>query len=377
MTTHSREKPLPKRIAVITSSGGSEQAVSLRSADNVATALRENFDSVGIFPFDADLENGLQAWKPDVVFPVAHGKGGESGELQALLDSMQLFYVGSGSASSALCWDKAAANASVSKLLAVTPALASDFSRCAVPPFVTLQRGDDIPNAILDFCNHLPSKDSVIVVKPAGEGSSCGISFFTSPHCPLATREEVIGSINGPILKARLEHIASCVERTFAFGNAVIVQEAVHGTEITVAVLEDPDARALPVIEIVTPRGAWYDYEYSVGGSKHIIPARLPDWVVNLAQQVAVAVHRHLACRDLSRVDFIVTQPETLLNKHRLLFLETNTLPGMTETSLFPDMARADGMSIPELVRKLVLMAWQRRDAATRVEPSSNLLSVR
>ena len=365
MTIHRGEKPLPKRIAVVTSSGGSEQAVSVRSADNVATALRETFDSVGIFPFDADLENALLAWQPDVVFPVAHGAGGESGELQALLDDMTLVFVGSGSESSALCWDKAATNTSVSKWLASTPGLPSDFCLSKVPPFITLQRGDDISGAILDFCNRLPSKDSVIVVKPSGEGSSCGISFFTSPLYPLATREEVIAAINGSILEARLGHIVSCVERTFAFGSAVIVQEAVRGTEISVAVLQDPDARALPVVEIMMPRGSWYDYErkYTVGASKHIIPARLPNWVSELAQQVAVAVHRHLACRDLSRVDFIVTHPETLLNKHHLFFLEINTLPGMTETSLFPDMAKASGMSLPELTRKLVMTAWQRTAA--------------
>jgi D-alanine-D-alanine ligase len=176
----------------------------------------------------------------------------------------------------------------------------------------------------------------------------------------LATKEEVIA---GSIWETRLDHIVKCIEQAFTLDSAVIVQEAVQGTEITVAVLEDPDARALPVIEIVMPQGAWYDYEhkYSVGRSKHIIPARLPDWVANLAQQFAVAAHRNLGCRDLSRVDFIVSHPETLLNKHSLWFLEVNTLPGFTNTSLFPDAAKAAHITMPEMVRRLVLNAWARR----------------
>lgn len=350
----------PTRIAIVTSAGGSEHAVSLRSADNVCSALQQSFANIQIFSFDADLENALSAWQPDVVFPVAHGAGGESGELQALLDSMKLVYVGSGAASSALCWDKTAANTSVSEWLASTPSLPTDFSRCMVPPFITLHGGEDIPKAVLDFCNHLPSRGSVIVVKPAREGSSCGISFCTSPYYRLATREEVIA---GSIWEVRLHHIVKCIEQAFSFDCAVIVQEAVQGTEITVAVLEDPDARALPVVEIAMPRGEWYDYEnkYSVGGSKHIFPARLPDWVVKLAQQVAVAVHRQLGCRDLSRVDFIVSHPKTLLEKHRLWFLEINTLPGFTATSLFPDAAKASSLSMPDLVRRMVMYAWARR----------------
>ncbi len=366
MTTHRGERPLPKRIAVIASAGGSEREVSARSADNVSTALRESFDSVEIFPFDADLEQALVAWCPDVIFPMAHGAGGESGVLQVLLDSMQLEYVGSGSESSALCWDKAATNTSVANWLASTTGLPSDFSRCKVPPFITLHCDDDIPNSVLGFCKHMRSQGSTIVVKPAGEGSSCGIVFFTSPYCKWATKEEVIAGVSGSILEARLGTIVSCIERTFALGGAVIVQEAVQGTEISVAVLQDPDARALPVVEIMMPRGTWYDYEhkYSVGGSKHLIPARLPNWVVELAQRFAVAVHRHLACRDFSRVDLIVTHPETLLNKHNLNFLEINTLPGMTSTSLYPEMASAAGMSLPELACKLVLMAWSRSEAA-------------
>jgi len=346
---------LPTRIAIVKSAGGSEHAVSLRSADNVCAALQHSFSHTQIFPFDTDLKNDLLAWQPDVVFPVAHGAGGESGELQALLESMALPFVGSGAASSALCWDKTAANTRVAEWLASTPTLPADFDRCTVPAFTTLRPGDDIPKAVLDFCSRLPIGVMALVVKPACEGSSCGISFCTSPYAPLEAGKE---STREP----RLDHIVKCIEQAFAFDSAVIVQEAVSGTEITVAVLQDPDARAMPVVEIVTPQGAWYDYEhkYSAGGSTHIIPARLPDTALKLAQEFAVAVHCQLGCRDLSRIDLIVSHPQDHLAKHHLWFLEINTLPGFTATSLFPDAAKAASLSMPVLVRMLISNAWAR-----------------
>ena len=328
----------PVRIAVIHSAAGSEHGVSLRSAENVCKALQLNFREVECLPFDASLAGALRERQPDVVFPVAHGEGGESGALQSLLDSMRLEYVGSGAASSAICWDKAQSNMRIANWATNMTTLGIDAGRFSVPPFVVLQRDDSIPLAVMDFCSLFPSGGSV-VIKPACEGSSCGIAFCTMPDYKWMTKSEVMSEINGPIEALRLSQIVKCVERAFCFGNSVIVQEVIHGTEITVGVWEEKDAIALPVIEITTPLGSWYDYEhkYSPGGSEHIVPARLPaDWI-DLAQQVAISIHKHLGCRDYSRVDFIVRRAEVSAEPSQLCFLEINTLPGFTATSLFSD----------------------------------------
>lgn len=361
MTDPSQLKAMPCRIAVVTNAGGSENEVSLRSADNVCVALMENFENVAIFSFDEGLEGALRTYKPDIVFPVAHGIGGESGVLQNLLASMRLPFVGSDAQSSATCWDKALANSCAAEWLSAGRVPSTNGCICAVPPSIALHRGDDIQAEIMALCERATSGS--IVIKPACEGSSCGISFFITPLNPATSKSEVVASINGPVWKMRLDLISDCVEKTFAFDSAVIVQEAVSGTEITVGVLEDPTPRALPVVEVVTPKGTWYDYQhkYSVGASDHIIPARLPAEILILAEKVAVSLHHNFGCRDYSRSDFIVSQDSTNPDLARLWFLEINTLPGMTKTSLFPDAARAAGIQLPALSRKLVLDAWTRR----------------
>ena len=351
---------LPGRVAVITSAGGSEHAVSLRSAENVSRALLRDFANVQALPFDASLKDALLAWKPDVVLPVAHGDG-ETGELQALMEAMGLVFVGSDAKSSALCWDKVAANRSAAEWSESSQGIV-DTQRFAVPPYVALSRGDDIMReTVKKFCAGFPDGGSV-VIKPAKEGSSCGISFSTLPSHKALTSDEVIQTINGPIGEIRIDRIVQGVEEAFGFDRSVLVQKAIRGMEITVGVLEAPDPQALPVVEIVTRIG-WYDYDhkYSAGGSEHIIPARLPDDWLKFSQDVAVALHRHFGCRDYSRIDFIVEKDEAEAEPICLWFLEINTLPGFTSTSLFPDASKAAGYSMPELVKGLVLNAWERR----------------
>ena len=359
-----RHADQPIRIAVIASAHGSEHAVSLRSAENVRIALQQSFKQVEVFPFDDGLEAALRRYEPDVVFPVAHGIGGESGELQTLLARQHFPFVGSDASSSAVCWDKALTNYRLSDMIADREMSSLDAGALCVPQFIALQRGDDITRAVLEFSDRVRS--GAVVVKPACEGSSCGISFWRTPRSTEASKSEVIESINGPLWKRRLDAIVDSVEKTFALASTVMVQEAVAGIEITVGVLEDPIARALPVIEVVTPAGTWYDYahKYSPGGSEHIIPARLPPATLQMAQRVAVSVHRFLGCRDYTRVDFIVGHSASEPAPLRLWFLEINTLPGFTATSLFPDAALAAGIALPDLVRKLASIAWLRRGEA-------------
>lgn len=352
----------PTRIAVVASASGSEQIVSLRSADNVTDALKQRFKTIKIFKFDAGLKQALLEWRPDVVFPVAHGPG-ETGDLQLMLESMDLLYVGSDPESSALSWNKVTANEKVTELLARQLQALIGGGCTSVPPFVALQNGDDIKGKVQEFCGSF-AKNGVVVVKPAREGSSIGIAFCTAPGHKLLTKEEVIATAAyASVENLRLERIVQSVEQAFAFDSIVILQKAIHGTEITVGVMEDPQTRALPVVEIVTRAGSWYNYsnKYSVGGSEHIIPARLPQMWLDFAQDIAVRVHSHLGCRDYSRIDFMVERVAGTAEPKCLWFLETNSLPGFTNTSLFPHAASAASISMPDLVDRLVLQAWSRR----------------
>jgi D-alanine-D-alanine ligase len=221
------------------------------------------------------------------------------------------------------------------------------------------------------FCDQFVP-EGALVVKPTKEGSSVGVQFCTAPGHKFLTADEVVSTINVPIKCQRLDKIVECVEATFALDDQIIVQRKVVGTEITVGVLQCPDPEALPVVEIVTPADAWYDYDhkYAVGGSEHIIPARVPAPWLEFAQRVAVQLHRQLGCRDYSRIDFILEGPGPDVAPTSLCFLEANTLPGFTQTSLFPDAARAAGYAMPSLVKRLVLQAWERRGAGGIAEPN-------
>jgi len=175
---------------------------------------------------------------------------------------------------------------------------------------------------------------SDVVVKPARQGSAIGVSF-ASEH----------------------KELEKALEEAFSYDEEVLVEKRVQGKEITVAILERDDVEALPVIEITTPSGTWYDYKhrYTPGLSEHIIPARLPTAQYERTQEIARSAHKILGCRDLSRADFVV--PEV----GEPIILEVNTLPGMTPTSLYPDAARAAGISFDKLVTHLVACAMARK----------------
>jgi D-alanine-D-alanine ligase len=171
------------------------------------------------------------------------------------------------------------------------------------------------------------------VIKPARQGSAIGVRFASHP----AATEEALAA-------------------ALALDERALVEQRIRGREITVAILERPEPEALPVIEIRTPAGSWYDYEhrYTAGLSEHVVPAPLPPPQYARTQEVALLAHRALGCRDLSRVDLVVP------DRREPVLLEVNTLPGMTPTSLYPDAARAAGISFEALVAYLVERAAER-----------------
>jgi D-alanine-D-alanine ligase len=307
------------KVALIAGGAAAEAEVSHASARGVRDALQATWTEVTVLELDATLGARLVAGGYDVIFPVLHGPVGEDGTIQGFLEILGLPYVGSGVLASAVGMNKIVAK--------------QVFRGRGLPVAqdVVVDRGEALESAVERIATALPRE---VVIKPCGQGSSIGVSFAS-------TREEV-----GAGLRRALE-----------YGDGALVEERVAGKEITAAVLERPEPEALVAIEVRTPPGSWYDYEhrYTPGLSEHVIPAELPAEQTRRVLELAVAAHRALGCRDLSRVDFVVPAAgEPVL-------LEVNTLPGMTATSLFPDAARAVGLPFPELVKQLVLRAWGRQ----------------
>ncbi len=244
-----------------------------------------------------------------MAFLCLHGKGGEDGSIQGFLETIGLPYTGSGVWASALAIDKEKAK---------------KFYREAgipTPESLSITRGeeyslDEIAQKMGGSC----------VVKPNKEGSSLGV-FIVKPG----------------------DDLGESIDQAFKVGERLLIERYVEGMELTVAVVGDKEPEALPIIEIV-PQSDSYDFEskYAPGGSQHICPARLGEEVARRVGDLAVRAHQALGCSGVSRSDF-------LLDAHgEPWILETNTIPGMTKTSLLPDAARAAGISFPELCTRLV-----------------------
>jgi len=299
-----------KRVAVLFGGISAEREVSLASGRQVIAAL----ESVGydVLPVEvgADLGAVIAALTPppDAVFNALHGRFGEDGTIQGVLDYMGIPYTHSGVRSSAMAMDKSVAK--------------SAFAAAGLP----LAQHRIVPREELAEADPLPRP---YVLKPVNEGSSVGVFVIR----------------NGDNRRAD-------IARDWQFGGTVMAEEYIAGRELTVAVL---DGRALAVTEILAD--GFYDYnaKYAEGGSRHDIPARVTPAVTARAKDVAVAAHHALGCRGASRADFRYDD-ET----DRLVLLEVNTQPGLTPTSLLPEQAAHCGMDFPSLC------AWMVEHAACR-----------
>ncbi|OYV36789.1 MAG: D-alanine--D-alanine ligase [Acidocella sp. 20-61-6] len=300
-----------KRIAVLLGGISAEREVSLRTGAGVVAALRQAGYAVTPIDVGADLAALLAALQPapDAVFNALHGRFGEDGTIQGVLDYLGIPYTHSGVRASALAIDKVAAKAVFAQ--AGLPVAAH-----RVIDITALMAGDPLAKPY--------------VVKPVNEGSSVGVS----------------------IVRVGDNRQAEIVEG-WHFG-AAMVEEYIPGRELTVGVLEDV---ALPVTEIL-PTETFYDYhsKYSAGGSRHVVPAEIPAEIAARAKAIAVAAHAALGCRGASRADLRYDEATG-----RLVLLEVNTQPGMTETSLLPEQAALTGMDYAQLC------AWMVERAACRV----------
>ncbi len=304
-------------VAVVCGGPSPEASVSRVSGRAVADALVASYSSVVVLELDSAIARRLSEHRVAVVFPALHGPPGEDGTFQGFLDTVCIPYVGSGVRASACAMDK-----TLAKHL---------FRECGLPVArdMVVTRGDNIR----EKAHQVADRFGEAVVKPSKQGSALGVSF------PVG-----IGEIEQALVAA------------LKFDDRVFVEERIAGREITVGILERHDIEALPVVEVRTPSGTWYDYEhrYTAGFSEHVVPAVLPDRVYRHTQDLARRAHIALGCRDLSRVDFIVSPGE------EAIVLEVNSLPGMTPTSLYPDAAKAAGISFEALVALLVQQALQR-----------------
>jgi D-alanine-D-alanine ligase len=297
---------MAKHVAVLMGGWSAEREVSLRSGNACAAALTRRGYKVTPIDVGRDIAAVLTAAKPDVALNVLHGRPGEDGTLQGLLEILGIPYSHSGVMASAVAMQK-------------------DYAKA-------MFRAHGVPVAEDRVVSRLEAAKAHLlpppyVIKPVAEGSSVGVFIVTKnhPHPPQELFRE-----------------------DWAFGDKVMVERYVAGKELTCAVMGD---RALDVIEIV-PTTRFYDYEakYAAGGSKHLLPAPILPNVYQDVRRLALAAHNALGCRGVSRADFRYDDRGT----GELICLEVNTQPGMTETSLVPELAAYAGITFDELVQWMV-----------------------
>ncbi|MDQ1659052.1 MAG: D-alanine-D-alanine ligase [Cryptosporangiaceae bacterium] len=320
------------RVLVLAGGLSYERDVSLRSGRRVADALRRAGVEATVRDADSGLLAALDAERPDAVVIALHGAIGEDGALRGVLDLVGIPYIGTGSHSSRVAWDKPSAKEELSAAGLPTP----DY--VALPHETFRELG---AQAVLDRI--IARLGLPLMVKPAQGGSSLGA------HA-VHTAEAMPGAMVG----------------CFGYGDTALIERFVDGVDIAVSVVDTGSGpRALPPVEIVPADGV-YDYHarYTAGSTTWYCPARLPDAVAARVGELAVAAHVTLGLRDLSRVDLLVS-PDGSVN-----LLEVNVSPGMTETSLLPMAANAAGLDLGVLLRDLVELAIARGSATLAVAGS-------
>lgn len=304
-------------VALLAGGKSAEREVSLKSGDQVYKALDQS--RYDVLRYDPATELPLlaqDAGKIDVALIILHGRLGEDGTIQGMLESLGIPYQGSGVLGSAIAMNKI-----LSKQLYVQAGLPT-------PPYHVADRSDPPdPKAVIRNLG-LP-----LVIKPEHEGSSIGLTIVRTE-----------------------QDFHKAFETAWQYDRRCLVERYIDGIEITAGVLGNDDLLALPLIEILPGEGyEFFDYEakYKPGASKEICPARIAQEVTSRAQEIAKQAHRALHCRGYSRTDM-------MLSGNDLYVLETNTIPGMTATSLFPQAAAVAGISFSALLDKLIELALQK-----------------
>ncbi len=303
------------KIAVLMGGHSLERDISFQSGKRVVLALKRLGYRVISLDVDEHIVRSLRKEKVDACFIALHGKFGEDGTIQELLEIMDIRYTGAGVLASMIGMDKA-----LSKAI---------FRRDDIPTpkFFTLSTGAlkemGASNVLKDVTSQIGLP---LVVKPSSQGSALGIKFVNKE-----------------------QELPSAILGALSYDDKVILEKYIKGTEVSVSVLGIGRPHALPPVEIV-PKKDYFDFEamYTMGQTEYYVPARLPDEKIKEVQKLSKKVFKSLHCRAFARVDFIIGQDNIPY------VIELNTIPGLTETSLFPMAAAEAGMSFEELIDKII-----------------------
>ncbi len=311
---------LAKKIAVLMGGRSLEREVSLKSGHRVCEALKAKGYDFQTFDIDEGMVDNLIASKPDVAYIALHGKYGEDGTVQGLLELLEIPYTGPGVYANIVSFDKVLAKEIFLRHDIPTPR----WLTLSAASFKEMGAAGALKKAI-DLLG-LP-----LVIKPAGQGSALGIKIV---HEAADLPKALIGALS--------------------YDDKVLLEQYIDGTELTVSILGNDPAVALPIVEIVTKK-EFFDFEsmYRMGATDYFVPARLDESTAGEVKEMSLRVHEALGCRDVSRVDLILSAGTPHI-------LELNTSPGMTETSLLPMAADAAGIAFTDLVDQLVHMALDR-----------------
>jgi len=308
------------KIAVLSGGRSLERDVSLKSGRRVERALEEKGYTVLSLDVDENLVPVLLSEKPGLVYIALHGKDGEDGTIQELLEIMDIPYTGPGPLASMVGFNKV-----------LSKELFRDHG-IPTPDYFTLSSSTFKDMGASDLLSIAWEKlGAPLVVKPAEQGSALGVKIVD-----------------------RFEDLASALVSALGYDDRVLLEKYVDGCEVAVSVIGSGSPEVLPAVEVV-PDSGFFDFEsrYTAGKTEYFTPARLSEETSREVERLALAAHQLLRCKDLSRVDMIVDAdgvPQVL---------ELNISPGMTETSLLPLAARAAGISFEDLVEKLVRLVFE------------------
>lgn len=316
------------RVAVLKGGASLERQVSLRSAGRVEDALERLGHEVIPIDVDSTLVDRLRESGADVAFVALHGRGGEDGTVQELLEIVGIPYTGSGVLACMRSMDKV-----LTKHLLVNEGIPTpDFFAFSEVAFREFGAADALP-AIEERLGF------PIVIKPAAQGSALGIEFAASA-----------------------KDVPQALVAAFSYDDRVLLERHVKGRELAVGLLDtERGTEALPIVEAKPKEEYFYDFEsrYEIGKTEFVCPAELPPDVTKQAQQLAIATYRLLGCYGFGRIDMMLPEegPPQIL--------EAQAIPGLTQTSLYPQAAEAGGVTFDELVEKLVTLALARSGAKT------------
>lgn len=306
-----------KKLNIVVLYGGfsSEREISLKTGKAVYENLRkwEDFNVKLLEIKKTDYLKkllSLKKQKIDLVFVALHGKFGEDGTLQSILEGLKIKYTGSGPLASAICMNKHYA-----KCIFVA-------NRIPTPKWQLVDKISQKNNLKIDF---------PVIIKPVDEGSTIGVSLAKN------YREYFEG-----------------LRKAFKYSDKIIVEKFITGREFTVPILGD---KILPIVEIKPNLNKFYDFDskYKKGGSEHIVPANLKEDIYKKIETIAKKAAEVVGCEVLCRVDVILEN-----NTNKIYILEINSIPGMTSTSLFPESAKYSGISFPQLVREIVFLSLKK-----------------